>query len=402
MRIGMILERDFPTTPPDIRVEKEARSLLRAGHEVDMLSLKITSSEDRCWTEGIQVFRIPIPMLRIRDWEEDAVERHFHSPGSPWVTAIADFVEKRRPDAIHVHDLPLVWSAGHVARKKGLPLVFDMHEVYPPMVRFMRNGEAGSWDTAEWVAGYEMECVQMADRIIVVVEESRERLLRMGVPGEKIAVVMNTEDPEKMKPTNATPSAYKHLSCKFLVTYVGTFGEIRGLETLIEAAQRVFRQIPIHLLLVGGAYNQLDLEALARNIGVETHVTITGWVAFETIPDLIAMSDVCVAPHVKNAFTDATIPHKLFQYMLMGKPVIVSDANPLARIVRECNCGLVFPSGDPEALAGALLQLHGSEGEGERLGCRGLKAALAKYNWHTDEKNLLNLYAWLGRKNAHA
>ncbi|MEW6667483.1 MAG: glycosyltransferase family 4 protein [Thermodesulfobacteriota bacterium] len=396
----MVLERDFPTTPPDIRVEKESRSLLRAGHEIDMLSLKITSPENHARVEGVQVFRVPIPMLRIRDWDEAGVEELFHSPESPWVAAIEGFIDRQKPEVLHVHDLPLVWSSEYAARRKGIPIIFDMHEIYPPLVRFMRPGDhdSGGWKASEWVNGYERECLAQADRIIVVVEESRQRLLRMGIPKDRIAVVMNTEDLERMRAVAPPDRPVSDLHGKFLLTYVGTFGEIRGLELLVDALPALLPRVPnLHLLLVGGEYNQPALEAMADERGVREHVTITGWVEFREIPYYIAISDVCAVPHIRNEFTDATIPHKLFQYMCMGKPVVVSDAAPLARIVCECRCGTVFPSGRTGAVAEAVLELSLDPHRRERMGENGRRAAVEKYNWGTDQRNLLCLYEGLGR-----
>lgn len=394
MKIGMVLERDFPTTPPDIRVVKEMRSLLKAGHEVDLLSLQITSerSEDLFMGE-VPVFRVPIPMLRIMDWDSKSVERHFHSPLSPWVNAIEEFVSERAVDALHVHDLPLAWTCAFGASRAGIPMVLDLHEVYPDLVRFMRPDTHGSWSPGDWVAEYEKECLRCADRIIVTVEESRQRLLGMGIQEEKVRVVMNTEAIQNMIPGGSVDYPVQRLRGKFIITYVGAFGEVRGLETLIRAVGKLSaRNNNLHLLLVGAGYNQAELQSLIQELNLGDSVTITGWVPFDQVPDLIELSDICIVPHLKNPFTDTTVPHKLFQYMLLSKPVIVSDPDPLVRIVTECGCGLVFPSGDLEALANRIERLAADPRERQRLGRRGRIAALERYHWGKDEESLLDLY----------
>ena len=396
MKIGMILERDYPTTPSDIRVEKEVGSLLQAGFEVDLLSLKITSAESFENIGGLNISRVPIPILCIRDWDERGVERHFHSEQSPWTEAVGRFIDRRKVDVLHVHDLPLVWTAAHAAKKRGIPVVFDMHEIYPPMVAFMRPRHNG-WNPSEWVEGYEKECLDRTDRIITVVEESRDRLIDMGIHPRKMVVVRNTEQADKMVAGNAPNQKYGSLKSSFVVSYVGTFGVIRGLETLIRAGADLRHHIPdLHLLLVGGDYNRQELEALAADLGIEDCLTITGWVDFKEVPGLIGLSDICTVPHVKNDFTDATIPHKLFQYMLMGKPVVVSDAKPLKRIVEETGCGRVFKNRDDRDLAGVLLSLYKNPDQRETMGGRGRIAALEKYNWKKEEESLLELYRDMG------
>jgi glycosyltransferase involved in cell wall biosynthesis len=397
MKIGMILERDFPTTPPDIRVEKEMRCLLQGGHEVELLSLRITSilEEDR-FLARIPVFRIPIPMLRIREWDPASVERHFHSDLSPWVQAVEAFISNRRVDALHVHDLPLGWVSACAASRRGIPVVLDLHEVYPDLVRFMRPDGAGAWSPGEWVSELEKECLGLADRIIVTVEESRQRLVRMGVPEGKITVVMNTEAIESMRPSTPVRPPLPRLEGKCVVTYVGAFGEVRGLDRLIRAIRSISAENPeVHLLLVGGGYNESDLAALVRDLRMEERVTITGWVPFAEVPHLIGMSHICVVPHVKSPFTDTTVPHKLFQYMLMAKPVVVSDAAPLVRITRECECGMDYPSEDVQSLARCLELLVKDADRRRRLGENGRRAAVGRYHWGKDGENLLSVYAHL-------
>jgi glycosyltransferase involved in cell wall biosynthesis len=403
MNIGMVLERDFPTIPPDIRVEKEMRSLLKAGHKVDLLSLKITSTQEEDLFIGrIPIFRAPIRMLRIREWEKESVERHYHSPLSPWVHAVKEFLQLRNIDALHVHDLPLAWTCAYAASGKGVPVVLDMHEVYPDLVRFMRpEGEHGSWDPPRWTASYEEECLRMVDRVIVTVEESRQRLARMGLEQGKTRVVMNTEEIESMKSVGTGCPPLSGLEGKCVVTYVGAFGEVRGLDQLIHAAWRLSAGFPeIHLLLVGGGYNETELRTIVTDLHMGKNVTITGWVPFNHVPDLIDFSDICVVPHLKNPFTDTTVPHKLFQYMLLGKPVIVSDADPLVRIVTECGCGMVFPSGDAERLAGLIERLASNPEERRRLGENGRMAALDRYHWGEDQKELLDVYRELDSNSA--
>jgi glycosyltransferase involved in cell wall biosynthesis len=83
--------------------------------------------------------------------------------------------------------------------------------------------------------------------------------------------------------------------------------------------------------------------------------------------------------------------------MYMRKPVIVSSAKPLKRIVEETNCGLIFESGNPENFADIVLQLQDSD-ERLRLGENGYQAVINKYNWQHDAKRLVSLYEQIKTK----
>ena len=406
MRIGMILERDFPTTPPDIRVLKEIRALTNGGHSVALLGLQSTSTLRVETLDGLKIRRAPIAMLCIKEWTAAKVQAHFHSPASPWVAAIGRFIVDENLDALHVHDLPLAWTTAHAAARCGKAVVFDMHEVYPDLVACMRppppgQRNAGAWDPSRWTADYEAECLQLADQVVVTVRESKERLVARGIPADKVAVVMNTEAVTAMRPRTPPPPGLATLRHKFVVAYVGAFGAVRGLDLLIRATAMLAESLPeIHLLLVGGGYNQPELEALTRDLGLRQHVTITGWVPFEAVPAYIDAAHVCAVPHRKNAFTDTTIPHKLFQYMLRAKPVVVSDAAPLRRIVTAAACGRVFCDGDVAGLAGRIKALADAPAERRQLGLNGQNAAYRRYNWDMESRNLLKLYRKIALRNS--
>jgi glycosyltransferase involved in cell wall biosynthesis len=105
----------------------------------------------------------------------------------------------------------------------------------------------------------------------------------------------------------------------------------------------------------------------------------------------LAKSDLCVIPHVNNLFINTTIPNKLFQYMFMAKPVLVSDAKPLARIVNESSCGFVFQSGNAADAAAAIERAYAARDD-LTIGERGKKAVLEKYTWEKVSRALDHVY----------
>ena len=83
--------------------------------------------------------------------------------------------------------------------------------------------------------------------------------------------------------------------------------------------------------------------------------------------------------------------------MTMGKPVVVSSAKPLQRIVRETGAGLVYSSGDAQALAEAVVKIYRDGKLAARFGEAGKKATRQKYNWEAEAEKLLSLYQSLER-----
>lgn len=135
-----------------------------------------------------------------------------------------------------------------------------------------------------------------------------------------------------------------------------------------------------------------QLKQMARELGIEAYVEFCGWVSFKLVPSYVVASKVGVIPQGASEHTNTTIPHKLFQYMSLKRPVIVSDCVPLARIVQEVNCGAVFRSDDSEDLAGVIEQMICDGKRRLSQGERGYCAARDKYNWAYDGAVLRTVY----------
>jgi glycosyltransferase involved in cell wall biosynthesis len=113
-----------------------------------------------------------------------------------------------------------------------------------------------------------------------------------------------------------------------MILYLGSFSSDRGLETAIQAMKWIGDEIPnAHLLLVGSGKNMPELQVLTREEGLQNRVSFVGWIPFVQVASYMAASKICIIPQPSNAANDTTLPHKLFQYMLIEKPVLTSNAN---------------------------------------------------------------------------
>jgi len=399
VRVLMLLDKFFP---PDIRVEKEARTLLKAGHEVFLLSLGKDDTPNDELVEGIRVIRKKLPQsLPRRVWNYLWLQTSFVHPF--WKKALVDTIKKYKIEIVHVHDLPMVKTAVSVAKKVNIPIIADLHENYPEGIRAWRKVKL-SWKSKifnlispvwRWKR-LERLVLQRVDRIITVVDEAKDHyVIDCRVPAENITVVMNAEDLDEFGNLETKESLVTKYENDFVISYIGGFGPHRGIDTAIESMPTVLEEIPdARLLLVGKGSGEFDKEMneLCKDLKVENNVVFTNWVDFRLVPSYIALSDVCLVPHHASGHTNTTIPHKLFQYMAMRKPVIVTDCKPLKRIVEECECGLVVPSGDYNEMAEAAIRLYTDKECARKLGENGRKAVEERYNWETEAKKLCKLY----------
>ncbi|WP_435102066.1 glycosyltransferase family 4 protein [Halarchaeum sp. P4] len=421
MRVCMLLWKEFPS---DVRVEKEARALRAGGHDVRLLCRAEPDRPRRETVEGIDVVRVPHdPDPRTR---YPKTLRHLLTNVHPtWAAALRETVTDWDPDALHIHDLPMVHTGVRVGRERDVPVVADLHENYPEAVRQWRRmdttrdvltslprlGEYALQPIRRWKR-IERRAVHGVDAVLTPAVEGREHYVAdCRAPPGRVHVVGNTVDrsafdargyretvargetPEPLVVNGLDPGE------EFLVTYTGKWAPHRGLEAVVDAFPALLEEVPeARLVLVGAPgterYGERFRERIERR-GIADAVTVTGWVDFEDVPAFAAASDVCLVPHADTPHTATTLPHKLFQYMAMGVPVLASDVPPLQRIVGGANAGEVVAAGDAADTADALLRLADDPERAARLGANGRDAVDAVHNWSRDAERLRSVYAGL-------
>jgi glycosyltransferase involved in cell wall biosynthesis len=383
----MILPDHF--FPPDIRVENEAKALISAGHEVHLISPNRENGLTEEIIDQVYIHRLPNVPLKYKKHE---FLWNIPVPFNPlWIKKIIDIVKKYKIEILHAHDLPLVALCIVLGKVFRIPVVFDMHENWPEGMRL--------WGYGKLVIPakiLERFSIKYADRIIVVIDEQKERLVDLGVPENKISIIMNTVNLDMFNEKEISQDLFSRILSdykgKFVISYIGGFSEDRGIDVLIKALPDIIKKIHnAHLLLVGDGKIKNELQQLAQEWKVSENVTFAGWVDQEEVPAYMAISNVCVIPHYANSHINRTIPHKLFQYMAMGKPIVSTDALPLKRIIESNRCGIVVLSGNASAMSEAIIKLCDDELAAE-YGKNGKKAALSKYNWDVTSQELCGIY----------
>lgn len=407
MHICMLLPERFP---PDIRVEKEVAALHDAGHSITLLCRGGPDEPTFDRIDGIDVQRLPADrMFAGLSGMIDGV-RYVSTLVHPvWRRAVSTLHMSEPIDAIHVHDLPLVKAGIALGEELNVPVVADLHENYPEAARQiqrMRGWREISHDPADllqrvflspWrLKRAERYGVRHSDRVLTVCEEARAHYLRdCGADSSTVKIVANTVERDAFTvETTGYPDLPFALEESFVVSYIGNFTQHRGLDTLIEGFAQFVETTPeAQLLLVGkGNDNYVaGLKDLVRSLGVRDRVHFTGWVDFSDVPRYVAASDVSAVPHASTPHTETTVPHKLFQAMAMGVPVVVSDVAPLSRLVTRTQSGLVSPAGDGGAMATVLNEL--TDGDRAReLGANGRASVEREFNWERDAARLRALY----------
>ncbi len=391
MKILMVLDHEFP---PDIRVENEMEALKNAGHEIHLACytrLKRPAFEKN--SLGVKIYRKPISTFLYKS-SVGALKFPFYF--NFWRSFLNKLFMDQHFDAIHIHDLPLSQIGIEIGKRFNIPCIIDLHENWPALLKISTHTQTFLGrilsSNRQWKK-YEIRSCSQANQIIVVVKEAKERLIKMGIPENKINIVSNTLNLKHFH----SPAKQPHPDSITLL-YAGGITKHRGLQYVIRG-MKYLRQLKktVQLVILGSGSYLETLKQLAKQEGVNDLVKFLGWKNYQEMQYFLGKSDICLIPHIKSSHTDSTIPHKLFQYMYAEKPVVASDCSPIKRIVEETKCGLIYPYDQPNEFAQCVQQLILKSDFYNLCKVNGKKAVKEKYNWQEDGKVLCSVYAKVNR-----
>jgi glycosyltransferase involved in cell wall biosynthesis len=387
--------------PADIRVKKESDALIAAGFEVHLLCLRKDNEEAEAKFEGINLHRIRAGKnnYQLAFWDVIMSINFIHPR---FLSAARGIVKAHGIRMIHVHDLPLCGTALQLRRTLDVKVVLDMHENYPEALRtwfrWKKNPVARLknmlfMSPSRWTK-LEREACKQSDRIIAVVDEMKARLVHQyALPSDKITVVTNTED-KSFLTQKVDNGIYGALKDKFVVAYSGGIGPHRGVDVAIRAMAHLRDEKDIQFAIVGfGSHAVMEnLKSLVASLKLDT-VHFVGYQPFSKFYAYMSQASVNIIPHQSNGHTDNTVPHKLFQGMMAGRPMLVSSSAPLKRYVERYQSGLVFRAGDESDLAAKVQTLYKDPALAGQLGANGRRATVeGDLNWEMTQKALTNLY----------
>ncbi len=388
----MILDNPFP---PDVRVENEAIRLIENGFEVYLFCLDWADQKAFEVIQGIHVHRFKFKKVFYKKLSPLA----YSIPLYHYLlkNKIKLFIESNRIDVLHVHDMVIAGLVFQLNTFCRLPVVLDLHENRPEIMKTYTHINSG-WgklfiDTNRWERKQE-EFIHLADKLIVVTDEAKKDILKQQtIREEDVIVVPNTVCLERFLSYPVEKDILEKYESDFVILYLGSTGMRRGIDTAIRSMKIVKERIQnSKLILVGNSRDDIRWKRLVSELNVGEIVVFEGWQDVTLFPSFIKASEVCISPLVRNRHHDTTYANKLFQYMSMGKPVVVSDCEAQKNVVRETGCGLVFKAGNEKELAEEIIQLYENPELRRQLGDNGRKAVYKKYNWKNTSKNLIHMY----------
>lgn len=304
--------------------------------------------------EGLTFYRTRGATMQwpvLREWSEIAA----------FAERIDALVEQYRPDILHAHSPVLNAIAGlRVARKRGLPFVYEIRAFWEDAAVGNGTGEEGSLRYRVTKA-LETWAVRRADAVVVICEGLKADLISRGIDPGRITVSPNGVDLHLFgnpPPRHDALATALGLEGSETVGFIGSFYDYEGLDDLIAAMPRLVAARPqAALLLVGGGPMEAALRAQAAASPVAERIRFVGRVPHDQVDQYYSLIDVLAYPRKHMRLTELVTPLKPLEAMAQGKLVAASDVGGHRELITDGETGTLFSAGNSRAIADALSDL---------------------------------------------
>lgn len=281
---------------------------------------------------------------------------------------------ERRPDIVIATSPQFFcgWAGVLLATFRRLPFLLEVRDLWPESISAVEAMQSRS--ILRPIEKLERWMYRAACHVVTVGEAYRNRLIASGIDPARVSVIMNGVDRTRFFPREKDRAIAERFGVtdRFVVTYCGTIGLAHGLDVVLRAGALLRKRgrLQIVFLLVGDGARLDVLRDAAKQRGLD-NVRFTGNVDKNLIPDVLALSDVCLV-HLRESETFTVVmPSKIFEAAAMARPIILGIRGFAEAFVRKAGCGLCIEPENEEELVEAVLRLEADSDLRAELGKAG-------------------------------
>jgi glycosyltransferase involved in cell wall biosynthesis len=396
MRIWIINHYALPpTSAGGTRHYNFARQLIQRGHEVILIASNFNHFTQTYIDSSARLgeidytYEVPFMWVPSPSYHGNTIARF-------WNMFIFSLRIQRkkyrsklfRPDVI-IGSSPHLFaalSAEVLCRRYKIPFLLEIRDIWPdslvdlgrftkhhPLIKFMKYIEEYLY--------------KRADKIICLLPMAEKYLKALGVHSNSILQLPNAIDtdniPNEFLSTGDLTYSPKNKNDKFTVMYAGAHGLANDLETVLSAAKilqdkELANHLQICLIGNGPDKNRLKLLALQDKIHI---IKFIDAVPKNEIYTLLNQADAFLML-LKDSpvFRWGISPNKLFDYLVMARPIIFGVETPFNPI-QENGAGITIKPSNPESLASAIYDLSILPKEKlDEMGLRGREFVFKKHH----------------------
>lgn len=304
-----------------------------------------------------------------------------------WYPGMARVMREFRPDVIDIWEEPwsLVSAQACRLRNRLLPHAKIVSESeqnifkkFPPPFRWL---EPYTIQNADFVVGRSSQVIDV------------QRAKGYTGPAE---IVGNAVDDAVFRPLNRAECKRKLGLSGFVAGYAGRLVERKGLADMISAL--AFLPEDVRMVFAGGGEFQPQLEKQLQAMGKGGQVRFLPARPLEELPEVMNAFDVFVLPSRTVPTWKEQFGRVIIEAQACETPVIGSDSGAIPEVVGMG--GLIFPEGDAQALAAAIIELKNDAARCQSLGAKGRRQVEEKFTWARVAAQMREIYLRCGERSA--
>lgn len=301
-------------------------------------------------------------------------------------------IAKTDPPMLSVIAVPLCW-------RRGVRLVNWLQDIFPETAQVLGVGGRVAHLPFRLLRRLRDRSLKAAHMNVVLGRRMAERVLELGVCGDRIRIIPNWADGASIAPVQPEMNTLRRdwqLGDAFVVGYSGNLGRAHEIETLLDAMTILEKTTPIPgpvavrrngarsppviwLIIGNGALLDVLVAEVARR--QLTSVRVKPYQPKARLAESLSAADVHIVS-LRPALEGLIVPSKFYGIAAAGRPTIfVGDEDgEIARLVARHECGRTVAVGDGAPLARAILDLAVKPDLCRRMGQRARQAFDAEYD----------------------
>ncbi|HOW69235.1 MAG TPA: glycosyltransferase family 4 protein [Phycisphaerae bacterium] len=349
------------------------------GHQVTLLVGPETGPEgslhDEAHRGGYDVRIVPNMCRAVRPLTDLRARRE-----------LAAMLRDLRPEVVHTHSSKAGILGRLAARDAGVPII--VHTIHG-----MSFNRTQSWPVQMLYRWLERYCARFTQALVTVADAMRDQAVAVGIaPRDKFVTVYSGMRTELFDPARGDRAAVRRrwgaADEEIVIGAVARLFRNKGYEVLIPAmALAAQRNSRLRFVWVGDGAQRTDYEKQLESMGIRGRVHLTGLLAPQRVPEMLAGMDLLV-----HASQWEGLPRAAVQALLMECPVISFDIDGAPEVVLPGRTGALVRLNDVPGLAEAMVTLAGDASERRRLGRAGRQLCLERFDQRKMVSELESLY----------
>ena len=374
----------------DNRVMRYAEALAERGDHIDVLAVAKPGLKKFEIINGVHVYRVQTREINEKGKFDYLFKLLFFLWNTFWILTWRTF--RRRYDVIHIHSIPdFEVFAALIARLMGTRVILDIHDLVPEFFnsKFGKSEKSMFYKMLLWEEKLSMA---FADHVIIANHLWEKTLYSRSLKPEKCSVYLNYPDPGIFR-YRETPKP----ADEFRISFPGTLSWHQGVDILVRAMKLIRESHPeCKLYVYGVGSERCKLIELAKDLKInDDTVFFKDILPIQDIANVMSSCHMGVVPKRKDSFGNEAFSTKIFEFMSLGVPVLVSDTKIDTYYFNE-DCVKFFTSGDEQELAEKLVYLIEHEDERNRLAKNSLEF-IQQHNWDIHQGRYFELVDTLAK-----